>query len=461
VLQTLLASLRADGFLRAGHTTVIAAAPGRLDVMGGIADYSGATVLEATIGDLAVVALQRREDRHVRIRTRGPVVSHLAAPDFALSLDDLYAGNTLIPYEVARALFSPESRWAAYVLGVFYVLLAEGLVSHYPGGADLLVRSTVPLGAGVASSAAVEVATMRAVAAAYDVSVDPMRLASLCQLVENRVVGAPCGIMDQVTCTLGRAGRLLALRCQPHEILGFHAPPAGYGFVGLDSGVKHAVGGIRYPRVRCAAFMGRRVIRESLRSRGGDPIRADHLANLLPAEYRSEFRALLPVRLEGRAFAERWGHTGDSATTVLPDEVYPVRGATAHPIYENARVRRFAELLGRGSAPAMVAAGRLMYGSHRSYSRNCGLGSRETDLLVSLVRERGPERGLYGAKITGGGSGGTVAVLTAVGGKNGETAERSLDEVCRGYETAVGRAPRLISGSSPGAAQIEPVQTTL
>jgi galactokinase len=429
--------------------------------MGGIADYSGATVLEATIGDLALVALQHRTDDILRVRTVGPAVQHLPAPEHTLSLQNLYDRETLISYDAARLLFTPESRWAAYVLGAYYVLLAAREIERFPHGADLLVQSSVPLGAGVASSAAIEVATMRAVSAAYDVPLDPMRLASLCQVVENRVVGAPCGIMDQVTCALGQPGRLLALECQPHTLLGFHAPPTGYAFVGLDSGVKHAVGGVRYPRVRCAAFMGKRIIQESLREAGDDPTIAAHLANLTPELFRRRFRHLLPARLEGRAFTERWGHTDDPATAVLPDELYPVRGATEHPIYENARVRKFGALLRDGSRSAISAAGRLMFGSHRSYSRSCGLGSRETDLLVSLVRSQPPQRGLYGAKITGGGSGGTVAVLRATDGEVGEAAERALEEVRCEFERRVGRPPRLIAGSSPGGTQIAPLRVTL
>ena len=125
------------------------------------------------------------------------------------------------------------------------------------------------------------------------------------------MVGAPCGIMDQVTCTLGRAGRLLALRCRPHDVLGWHAPPPGFAFAGLDSGVKHAVGGRRYPVVRCAAFMGRRILQEHLARCGDDPGRAAHLCNLTPAEYRSQFahmsmeRGALPTGQDEEQYARR------------------------------------------------------------------------------------------------------------------------------------------------------------
>jgi L-arabinokinase len=462
VLEHHLPKLRQSNFLTPNKPTLLSAAPGRLDVMGGIADYSGATVLESTIGPLALVALQKRHDHLLRVRTTGPQVAHLNPTDHTLPLSAFYDGDRLHPYDAVRSLFPPELRWAAYVLGTFYVLLAEREIPRFGVGADILMHSDVPLGAGVASSAAIEVATMRAVCAAYEIDLDGMRLASLCQVVENRVVGAPCGIMDQVTCTLGEPGALLALRCQPHDVLGHHAPPPGYAFLGLDSGVKHAVGGVRYPRVRCAAFMGKRIIQETLRERGQDPTRAAHLANLTPEELKREFSAVLPARLDGSAFIERWGHTDDPATTVLPDEVYPVRGATEHPVHENARVERFARLLADGSDSALRNAGRLMFGSHRSYSRNCGLGSQETDLLVSLIRRAGPGRGLYGAKITGGGSGGTVAVLHAADGDGGPVphASQALEEVCDAYEAAVGRAPRRIGGSSPGAMGISPLTVT-
>lgn len=490
--------LAAQTWLSGGQPTVVAAAPGRLDVMGGIADYSGAMVLEGTIGALAVVALQRREDGRLRVRTAGPEISRLACSEFSLHLGDFYVGGhhgdaslaTLKPYPAVQALFPPEARWAAYVLGVFYVLLAEGELFAFPGGADLVVHSAVPLGAGVASSAAIEVAAMRAVTAAFGAPTSGLRLALLCQIVENRVVGAPCGIMDQVTCVLGQAGKLLALRCRPHEVEGWHSAPSGFAFVGLDSGVKHAVGGRRYARVRCAAFMGRRIIHTQLAQDGEDPQRATYLCDLTPSEYQTRFRHLLPARLNGRAFLDRWKETGDTATTVDPDEVYPVRGATEHPIYENERVHRFLAALQRGKqaqphgasgiaqgskhvegrvaelkstrgpAPmaAMTAAGRLMYGSHRSYGRNCGLGSRETDLLVSLVRRHGVAGGMFGAKITGGGSGGTVAVLMEASPDGGavDRSAVSLQRIAQAYEQQVGWQPRPISGSQPGAASIAP-----
>ena len=127
-----------------------------------------------------------------------------------------------------------------------------------------------------------------------------------------------------------------------------------------------------------------------------------------------------------------------------------MRQAAAHPIYENHRVQLFQALL---TSPSQSDAlqeerfrllGELMYQSHQSYSR-CGLGSSGTDRLVELVRQAGPTAGLYGAKITGGGSGGTVAVLGR------REATEAIQEVTARYAAETGYSPQVMTGSSPGA----------
>jgi L-arabinokinase len=126
-----------------------------------------------------------------------------------------------------------------------------------------------------------------------------------------------------------------------------------------------------------------------------------------------------------------------------------VRQATAHPIWEHDRVQRFAALLGTLSRDpdACVELGRLMYASHGSYSA-CGLGSDGTDRLVQAVRAVGPAGGLFGAKITGGGSGGTVAILGT------DRAADVVREIAARYQAETGRSSEVFDGSGPGAAEI-------
>jgi galactokinase len=309
-------------------------------------------------------------------------------------------------------------------------------------GFRLLLDSSVPEGKGVASSAALEVAALSALSAGSGFPVSGGDLAAACQWVENHVVGAPCGIMDQMTSACGRRNRLLRLRCQPATIEGYLEIPAGYRFYGIDSGIRHAVSGVDYGTVRTAAFMGYRMLSELTELDG-------YLANLPAGEFAARFERSLPERMSGAEFQSSYPGLTDSATRVNPERHYPVRQATAHPIYEQERVERFARLL--GELPQRPAAaeelGELMDAAHRSYGA-CGLGSAATDHLVALVTEAGPSRGLFGAKLTGGGSGGTVAVFAA------EAAAPVVRELAARYRAERGSGGTLFSGSGPGAFEL-------
>src|SRR5262245_21577006 len=435
---------------------VIARAPGRLDVMGGIADYSGSLVLEAPILEATFAALQRRPDRRLTIVSLAEDVGQTLA--FEMALSEFENAGEPVDYDTARACFQqePSQHWAAYVTGVFLTLMRERRI-RFREGARILISSSVPQGKGVSSSAALEVAVMQAVAAAFDVTIDAREMALLCQTVENRVAGAPCGVMDQMTASCGAANRLLALRCQPAELLGMAAIPDEAAFWGLDSGVRHAVTGADYGSVRVGAFMGYRMIAEmaglkvNVSATGApaqidDPLWEGYLANITPSEFEQHYAAQLPERIEGAEFLSRYKGTTDTVTRVTPERGYAVRVPTAHPIYEHHRVRLFAELLrGEINEERMKLAGELMYQSHASYSA-CGLGSAATDRIVELAREAGPRQGIYGAKITGGGSGGTVAIL---GRRDAGPVVASLAEK---YARGTGYQPYIFSGSSPGSA---------
>ncbi|HJQ31431.1 MAG TPA: hypothetical protein VJ866_04615 [Pyrinomonadaceae bacterium] len=435
----------------------VARAPGRLDVMGGIADYSGSLVLELPTAEATLVALQRDEgERRLRVYTLSDDAG--AEPLFEMALADFERDGRPVSYEEAAAYFrqDPARHWAAYVAGVFLVLMRER-GARFDAGARMLVSSRVPAGKGVSSSAALEVAAMSAVAAAFGLDIEARELAMLCQRVENSVVGAPCGVMDQMTSACGEEGRLLALLCQPAELRGTIALPPDLSVWGLDSGVRHSVGGGDYGSVRVGAFMGYRIIAELAGLRAtprGETVSIEderwggYLANLSPSEFEQRFAARLPETIKGEDFLARYGGTTDAVTRVEPGRTYGVRVAASHAVYEHFRVRAFAELLGgdeETSGRRCELLGELMFQSHASYSA-CGLGSEGTDRLVELVREAGPSRGLYGAKITGGGSGGTVAVLGSRG------ADAGVMEVARRYAEETGHAPYVFAGSSPGGA---------
>jgi L-arabinokinase len=196
-----------------------------------------------------------------------------------------------------------------------------------------------------------------------------------------------------------------------------------------------------------AAAAGLPAQSDGARVRIDDPSWRGYLTNLTGPEYEA-LAGDLAGELSGAEFLERYGGITDTATHVLPDRRYPVRQATEHPVREQARVDRFIELLGTlaDDPRAALGLGRLMGESHRSYGA-CGLGNDGTDRLVALVTQAGPECGLYGAKITGGGSGGTVAVLGT------SQAEPAVRELAARYQAETGRKTRVFTESGPGAAE--------
>lgn len=455
---------QSQGFFDAARELYVTRAPGRLDLMGGIADYSGSLVLQLPIAAATHVALQLQREETLRVVSLSRAEDG-AMREFEMPLRDFYRQESPADYATIAARFTREPRnsWAAYVAGAFLVLMRER-GCEFGEGARMLVYSDVPEGKGVSSSAALEVAAMQAIRAAYAIELSPHEMAFLCQKVENMVACAPCGVMDQMTAACGEEGRLLALLCQPGELRGTVELPEQLEVWGIDSGIRHSVGGADYGSVRTAAFMGYRMIADMaglrcrMTEREGvvsidDPRWRGYLANISTAEFEESYASHLPERMSGTEFLECYGGITDTVTRVIPARRYHVRQATQHPIYEHARVTSFAAILDdmraalndtREATRAHEKLGELMYGAHRSYS-SCGLGSAGTDELVRLVREFGAGEGLYGAKITGGGSGGTVAVL----GRRG--ARRAVDAVAREYERRTHHAPLVISGSSPGA----------
>jgi L-arabinokinase len=433
-LTAFLDTLRAARVLDADAPLVVARAPGRLDVMGGIADYSGALVLQRPIAEATFVAVQRTGHNRLEITSLG-------REPFVLPLDALTRSGEPIGYEQARARFAGAGTdgWRAYVVGVFLVLMRERGV-RFPDGAVVAIASAVPEGKGVSSSAALETATMQAVASAYHIALTPRELALLCQKAENLVAGAPCGVMDQMACVFGEEDCLLALLCQPAELQPSVRIPDDIAFWGLDSGERHAVGGSDYSAVRTGAFMGHRILAEHA------GLRSPYLAGISPSQFERECLRHLPETMSGAEFLSRYSGTADTVTTVDPARRYAIRQPTAHPIHEHHRVGTFRQLLlAPPGEERRVLLGELMYQSHESYAA-CGLGSRGTNAIVDLVRAEGPALGLYGARITGGGSGGTVAIL----GRS--DAASAVAHVAGRYAAMTGHPPYLFAGSSPGVA---------
>ncbi len=348
-------------------------APGRVNLIGEHTDYNDGFVMPAAIDLYTRAAVKPRDDRTLSVHSE----------TFSDSVEfDLDEPNP-----------RPRGHWSDYVRGVAVTLERAG---YRLRGADLAIRSDVPIGAGLSSSAAIEVATGVAMLENSGIEIDRVELAKLCQQAENEFVGMRCGIMDQFISCCGQAGTALMLDCRSLEYRLLPLPERAR-LVICNTMVRHELGSSEYNTRRAECEAG-----------------VQHLAKLLP-----DIRALRDVTVGD---LERCGRDLNEA----------VFRRCRHVITENARVMDAAAALQRGD---LHAFGALMAESHRSLRDDYEVSCSELDAMVELAAR---VEGVYGARMTGGGFGGCTINLV-----NADCVAEFKRTVALGYEQATGLAPEI------------------
>jgi galactokinase len=325
----------------------IAAAPGRVNLIGEHTDYNDGFVLPMALDRYVVVAADQAPEGASRARLYSAALGQWAT----VTVEGPFA-----PGAVA---------WARYVQGVVAGCRAAGLNA---GPFEAVVVSDLPQGGGLSSSAALEVAVATLIEAMTGCQLDPLQKALLCQKAENDFAGAPCGIMDQCTSVMGGNGALLLLDCRERTVR--LTPLADPDVVALivNSNVKHELsdGGYAVRRRQCE---------EAAVALGAAALRDVDIKQLEQARDRL-------------------------------DDVHFRRAR--HVVTENARTVEAAEAIRRGDWPTV---GRLMVESHASLCDDFEVSCEELDLLVALAMEGGAENGVIGSRMTGGGFGGCTISL--------------------------------------------------
>jgi galactokinase len=316
-------------FFRGDRSIHIARAPGRLDVLGGLADHAAALVLQVPTAEAACAAVQLRDDTLVRLWS--PCRDGSRTQLLSMQLAELGLPGAPIDYGEARALLGADARdhWAAHLLGCLLVLARERGVT-FARGAEVLLHSDVPEQVGVGSSAAVEVAAMQAFAAAYGIPLSGPDLVQLCHVVENEVAGSESGMIAQATAAVGEADELLAVRCEPWQVVDSLHVPMDLEFVGLDTGVR------------------RRGSATALSANGQDA-HAEQFFALLQQELTSARRQQLGDLLLEAHGAYATAGRGEPTADFLIERVRERRAAGA-PVYGG-------KLMGHGGGGAVVLLG--------------------------------------------------------------------------------------------------------
>jgi galactokinase len=371
--------------------TLLARAPGRVNLLGGHLDYNQGAVLPAAINRYVYLAAAPLEER----------VVHLEALDLgegaAFSLDDLDAKVDLDG--------KPLPGWARYPAGVAWALQKAGLTVC---GVLAVYSSNVPIGAGLSSSAAVEVAFAAAWESLSDWQIDCLELAQHCQRAENIYVGVNCGLMDQFTSTCAVEGHALQfdMRDLTWEVLPL---PEGTAIVIADSGVRRELASSEYNKRRAECQQALDLLRE----------------------YKPGLGSLRDISaVEFAAYS-----------MFLPPEIAP---RAEHVVKEMYRVEQAVGALQRGDARMF---GGLMFAAHQSLRDLYEVSRAELDVLVEIAREL---PGIYGARLTGAGFGGcTVNLVTE------EQAEAFMRGLAALYKERTGREAQVYLCHPSAGAQVE------
>jgi galactokinase len=367
---------------RSQAAPAVFAAPGRVNLIGEHTDYAEGFVMPAAIDFATLAGISPRSD--------GKIVVY----------SENYGEERT--FEAASLPAGAGKHWSDYPLGVVSILAGEG---HQIPGFSLSLWGDVPLGSGLSSSAAVEVATALAVLSIIDATYPGPVLARLCQRAENEFVGASCGIMDQFISANGKENHALLLDCRDLSFM--LAPiPAHVALVIANTMVKHSVAGGDYTTRRAEVEAACATI----------------------ARHRPEVRFLRDATVDD---LEKWGHE------MTPNSLKRAR----HVVTENLRTQAAAEAL---AANDLAELGRLMAEAHQSYSRDFEGSCAEADAMVELAQQL---PGIIGARLTGGGFGGCTINLVEQ-----SQAKAFAAELGNRYAARIGITPEIhICHASGGA----------
>ena len=367
------------------HPRWIVAAPGRVNVIGEHTDYNDGFVLPMAIERYAVMAADRSADGRNMIQIRDvsgaePALIDLSAP-----------------------VKPGPPKWGNYPRGVIAGLLAAGI---NPGGLDVLLHSTVPLGGGLSSSAALEVCTATLGEAVTGKKLDPVQKALLCQKAEHEFAGVPCGIMDQFISVMGRENHLLLLDCRSRktELVPVNDPTVQ--LLIANTNVKHELANGEYAKRRAQCEAAAKIL--------GVPSLRDATAGAL-----------------------------EIARGKMDDVVFR---RARHVIGEIERTVHAAEGVRASNWPAV---GQLMYASHASLRDDYEVSCRELDVVVEIAETIGVKGGVYGCRMTGGGFGGCTVALVKT-----EAVKSISGRVAADYKARTGIEATIFVSRPAGGANI-------
>jgi galactokinase len=322
-------------------------APGRINLIGEHTDYNDGFVLPVAIDRFIFMAGRQRDDKKLIIYAEDK--------------------NRKVETNCDEIFPKKDIKWANYSLGVYYFLKKE---KYKLKGAEILLKGEIPIGKGLSSSAALEVSTCYLLSLLFNLRIEPVKMAKLCQKAENEFVGMPCGIMDQFISILGKEGNALFLDCRD---LSYDYIPIGADDINImvtDSGVKRELTSSPYKKRRNECYTAVELLKK----------------------FMPQLNSLRDLSIEQFKKYE----------DILPDVL---RKRVKHVIFEDERVNKSAQFLKKGQ---LQEFGKLMYESHASLKNDYEVSCKELDILIEIAKIC---KGVIGSRMTGAGFGGSTVTL--------------------------------------------------
>lgn len=431
----------------------IAAAPRRLDVMGGVSERYGSMSVQTPLDDPVYASVIRRTDRSIVIMEACRSGTNGRAP-FMLPVSSLYLpdGRMVDPAQARLSLLGGRSEPVRAALGCLVELMRTHSLKPPVTGLTLMLSPPFDKGISPDYHASVTAALLTSLHAALELPVDK----SIAQSVGHRVLSDWLNLRSfpsDLFCPLrGQSGLLTRHQGSAETAIVSFPLPEQAVLYGVDTGIVADDLAERLEHMHATSTIGTFLVEQILLHQGRScPSREGVLAQVSLADFVATIKDRLPTKIRGKEFLDRQGDRFEPAQLIDPRKTYKVRSRTEHHVYMHSRTQQFISALGRAERTqdeqALVEAGEVMYASHWSYSQRCGLGCMEADRLVNLIRARGIKDEIYGAKTTGYGCGGLVAVLA----KKGERSLTALATALEEYRERTGRAARILAGGRSGA----------
>lgn len=439
----------------AGHGALLVRAPINIDVMGGIAQQTGAMVLRTLSALSVMVAVRNRDDQKLGLKiVPTDPRKQPCTPSREWPLSAFYAAPGLLlgPAELIEKLDTSRAAEKA-VISVLHAMISSGKLPHLGGGVNIAIEA--PSAASIESIASIRLGTCAGIAKQFDLKVDQAELAAFCDCAHYHFEQRAGGPATHLGSLAGQPGELLQICTSSRSLAGSLEIPDGCALVAIDSGARHQQADEKNKNAWVATLMGQDIIRKIAQSMNGrldglSEVWDGRLSHLSVTDYTDLIRDRLPTKVKGEAFIQHFGGIKDNGAEIDPKATYKVRSRAEHHIYESERVRQFAERLGRANRTkdrkALCECGDLMYASHWSYGQRCGLGSIETDQLVNQIRANGKGKGVLGARICGPGGGGCVVTLI----EDQPTAHEAIDAAVRAYQEQTGIKAHVFQGGRTG-----------